>query len=134
MRGQNREFDEFEEFLQTFIGDLNDLSEQGDAVLVEGKRDVNALRKIGYTGRILSISSSSSRESQSVLARARSIVILTDLDSEGRRLAARYTKLLRAKRVDSSLKERKRLSIASKGTFLHVENLRRFSHLDATIY
>jgi len=134
MRDQKREYEEFKEFLQAFIRDLNDLSEDGSLVLVEGKRDVNALRKIGYTGGILSISSVSSRESQRALARARSIVILTDLDSEGRRLAARYTKLLRAKGLDTSLTERKRFSAASRGTFLHVENLKRFSHVDEATY
>jgi 5S rRNA maturation endonuclease (ribonuclease M5) len=134
MRGENREFGEFEEFLQTFVRDLNNLSEDGGIVLVEGKRDATALRKIGYTGGILVISSFSSRESHRLLARARLIAILTDLDSEGRRLAARYTKLLRARGIDSSLTERRRLSAASKGTFLHVENLQRFSRPDGGLY
>ncbi len=126
---QNRRFEDFVEFLRSFVLDLNNLSDEGGVVLVEGKRDIDALREIGYTGKISSISSFNSRESRKALLSASSVAILTDLDRQGRQLAARYTKLLRAEGVETSLIERKRFSEASRGTFLHIENLRRFSDL-----
>lgn len=126
---QNRKFEEFAEFLRSFVLDLNNLSDEGGVILVEGKRDIEALRDIGYTGKILSVSSFNSRESRKAIGCAKSVAILTDLDSQGRQLAARYIKLLRAEGVETSLIERKRLSKASKGTFLHIENLKRFSDL-----
>ncbi len=96
---------------------------------MEGRRDMDALRQIGYTGRMLSVASLNSKQSRKTLGSAKSVAILTDLDRQGRQLAARYTKLLRTEGVATSLVQRKRLSEASRGTFLHVENLRRFSDL-----
>ena len=55
------------------------------------------------------------------------MMILTDLDSEGRRLAARYMKFLAQEGIPPSLSQRRRLSKASRGVFLHIENLRRFA-------
>jgi 5S rRNA maturation endonuclease (ribonuclease M5) len=130
---QKRRFDEFQEFLKDFVRELNNLSDEGAVVLVEGKRDVVALRGIGYTGKMLTTSTLSSAESRQTLRSAKSVSILTDLDRQGRQLAARYTKLLRAEGVETSLAQRKRLSEASRGTFLHIENLRRFSDLDVIL-
>ena len=132
-RLQNRKFEEFQEFLRGFVLELNNLSDEGGVVLIEGKRDAVGLRGIGYTGQLLSISSFNSEESRQILGGAKTVVILTDLDRQGRQLASRYTKLLRTEGVDSSLAQRKRLSEASRGTFLHIENLRRFSELGATL-
>jgi 5S rRNA maturation endonuclease (ribonuclease M5) len=54
-------------------------------------------------------------------------VILTDLDREGGVLAARFMKSLSHDGLAASLVERRRLKSASKGIFLHIENLARFS-------
>jgi 5S rRNA maturation endonuclease (ribonuclease M5) len=55
------------------------------------------------------------------------MIILTDLDSEGRRLASKYVRFLTQEGVKPSLSQRKRLSEASRGVFLHIENLGRFA-------
>ncbi len=120
----------FEEFLTYLVRELNQLSDEKGVVLVEGKRDAIALRNIGYKGEIVSIASLKQREPLGLLERANIVVILTDLDREGRQLAARYVKLLIHNGIKSSLEYRKRLLIASRGTFLHIENLRRFAHLN----
>ena len=60
-----RRFQRLEEFLQGFVKELNDLSGEGGAVLVEGKRDVLALRGLGYSGPIFSISTLTSSEATS---------------------------------------------------------------------
>ena len=127
----DRRFRRVEEFLPGFVKELNDISSAGGAVLVEGKRDALALKGLGYTGQIFSVSilASSQAFRQKLRDEVRMVVILTDLDSEGRRLAARYVKFLARERVRSSLAQRKRLSEASKGVFLHIENLSRFEPL-----
>ena len=125
-----RALQRFEEFLTYLVRELNQLSDEKGVVLVEGKRDAIALRNIGYKGEIVSIASLKQREPLGLLERANIVVILTDLDREGRQLAARYVKLLIHNGIKSSLEYRKRLLIASRGTFLHVENLRRFAHLN----
>lgn len=122
---KEKEYQEFGEFVHRFIRDLNQMHEDGWSVLVEGQRDVRALRRLGYTGSLVS-SSTLSRRSQGGLP-SRRMIILTDLDREGAVLASRYVKMLRHEGFKSSLAERRRLKLASKGVFLHIENLSRFS-------
>jgi 5S rRNA maturation endonuclease (ribonuclease M5) len=55
------------------------------------------------------------------------VIILTDMDREGRRLAAKYVRALSHEGLKTSLLQRKRLLAASKGVFRHVENLSRFA-------
>jgi 5S rRNA maturation endonuclease (ribonuclease M5) len=124
--GKERKFDEYADFLNNFVRQLNQKSEEGWALLVEGKRDVAAVRGLGYTGGLATVSSVSKLGARA-FAPATKVVILTDLDREGRTLAARYIKLLSHEGVRTSLSERRRLRVASRGAFRHIENLSRFS-------
>jgi len=124
---KERRFEAFKEFLGRFVVELNVASKEGAVVLVEGKRDVRALRLLGYSGGLFAVSDLSKAATRPKLLEHDKVIILTDLDSEGRRLAAKCAKLLPAMGLKPSLAERKRLSAASKGIFLHVENLRRFA-------
>jgi 5S rRNA maturation endonuclease (ribonuclease M5) len=117
------------EFIGAFVTDLNHLSEDGWSLLVEGQRDVKALRKLGFFGHLVTISSVG-RKGTSVLGRPKKVVILTDLDSEGSILASRYAKRLSHDGFKTSLRERLRLKVASRGVFLHVGNLSRFAEED----
>jgi 5S rRNA maturation endonuclease (ribonuclease M5) len=125
MAGPGRRFQEFVEFLVVFVKELNDLSSNGAVVLVEGKRDAAALLGLGYTGPLVTKAMPISQ--RKLLEEAKLVVILTDLDSEGRRLAARYIKFFARRGLATSLSYRRRLSLASRGRFLHVENLIRFA-------
>jgi 5S rRNA maturation endonuclease (ribonuclease M5) len=58
---------------------------------------------------------------------SKKVVILTDLDREGAVLASRYLKALTHEGIRVSLAERRRLKHASRGVFLHIENLSRFA-------
>jgi len=116
----------FGAFVADFVQDLNHLSEEGWALLVEGKRDERAIRKLGYTGDLTTVSSYS-RLGAKAKGRSEKFVILTDLDREGGILAARFAKRLTHDGLKPSLVERRRLKIASRGVFLHIENLSRFA-------
>jgi len=120
-----RAIDDFGVFVRSLVRDLNHLSEDGWSVLVEGQRDEEALRRLGFAGPVASISSVK-RKGVGAFGESRKVVILTDLDREGAVLAARHMKLLSHEGVRVSLAERRRLKRASKGVFLHVENLSRF--------
>jgi 5S rRNA maturation endonuclease (ribonuclease M5) len=126
---EERRFREFASFLGDLVKELNDLSSEGAAVLVEGKRDATAIAQLGYTGPIFTVSILTSSAAVRVKLRKEvtKMIILTDLDSEGRRLAARYVKFLSHEGIKASLAQRRRLSKASRGVFLHIENLRRFA-------
>jgi len=127
-RSSERRYQRFEEFLQGFVKELNDISSEGGAVLVEGKRDVLALRGLGYSGTLFTVSilTASGAARKKLRDEVKVMVILTDLDSEGARLASRYVRFLTKEGIRPSLAQRRRLGAASKGAFLHVENLRRF--------
>ncbi len=126
---EERRFREFATFLGDFVKELNDLSSEGGAVLVEGKRDVEALVGLGYSGPLFTVSilTANAASRERLRKGVSKMVILTDMDAEGRRLASRYVKFLAKEGVPVSLAQRRRLSKASRGVFLHVENLRRFS-------
>ena len=67
------------------------------------------------------------RNGLGALGDSKRVVILTDLDREGALLASKFVKRLRHEGIDASLSERRRLKSASRGVFLHIENLGRFA-------
>jgi 5S rRNA maturation endonuclease (ribonuclease M5) len=123
---REKRYQEFGAFVLRLVMDLNHLSEDGWSVLVEGPRDAGAIRKLGFSGNVVTIASLV-KSGNSVFEGRRRVVILTDLDREGAVLAARYIKRLSHDGIRTSLKERMRLKNASHGVFLHVENLSRFA-------
>ena len=123
---RERVYQAFGAFLTDFVRDLNHRSYDGWSLLIEGPRDEKALRRLGYDGRLVTVASLG-RNGPSVLGEAKKVVILTDLDREGAVLAARYVKRLTHEGFGTSLTERRRLKAASRGVFLHVENLSRFA-------
>ena len=122
---REKTYQAFGAFALGFVRDLNHLSGEGWAVLVEGKRDESALRRLGYTGRLVTVSSYA-RLGGRAFGDSGGVVILTDLDREGSILASRSLKKLLHEGLRASLAERRRLKAASKGVFLHVEYLSRF--------
>jgi len=120
-----RGIDAFGAFVSDFMRDLNRLSEDGWSVLVEGQRDERALRKLGFKGHVVLIFSVR-RRGVEAFGNSKKVIILTDLDREGAVLASRHLKSLAHEGLHVSLAERRRLKHASKGIFLHVENLSRF--------
>jgi len=125
-----KQYQEFGEFLRGYVFDLNNLAEEGWSVLVEGKRDKVALRKLGYVGNLVTTYTLTTN-GYSALEGKKKVVILTDLDREGAVLASKYIKRLTHDGFRTSLKERLRLKNNSHGVFLHVENLARFAPEDS---
>ena len=72
------------------------------------------------------------RNGISSLGGTRKVVVLTDLDREGTVLASKFVRLLNHEGVQTSLSERRRLKAASRGVFLHIENLARFAKPEET--
>jgi 5S rRNA maturation endonuclease (ribonuclease M5) len=125
---RDKRFTRFVEFLIAFIDELNTLSKENSAaVLVEGQRDRKALIELGYEGKMLTKVSLSSNRVEAALYGIKCVIILTDLDREGRRLASMYMDFFLLRRVKVLTAQRRRLKHASHGVFLHVENLSRFA-------
>ena len=85
---------EAKEALGEFFGKLEYLV---DVIVVEGPRDVEALRSLNFKGRVIICSKvgvSEAELAESLADEASSVVILTDFDEEGRSLNKRLTSIL----------------------------------------
>ncbi len=115
------------EDIQNFIILLN--SKKDSIVVVEGKRDLAALKKLGFSGNICEFHSFKglTKFADSIDSYKRLIVLL-DLDRKGRYLTSKIiTQLEHRTKIDLSFK--KRLSSITKGKIRHIEDLVVYSPL-----
>jgi len=90
---------EIKEAVDEFFRDLEYLV---DIVVVEGPRDVEALRNLGFEGRVTICSRvgvSDADLAESLADGASKVVILTDFDEEGRELNRRLSRLFERRGV-----------------------------------
>ncbi len=107
--------------VKNFVSQLNSIRES--VVVVEGKKDAVALRKIGYSGKVLKFHNFGGmiRFVDSV-AKYDRIIILFDRDKKGRGLTGKTIQLLqRRTRIDLSF--RRKLRIITKGKIMFIEQL-----------
>ena len=107
--------------LRSFISTLN--LQTNSVVIVEGKRDSAALKKIGYSGVVLEFHKFGGliKFADSV-AQYESVIILLDRDRKGRYLTGKIiSQLERRTRVDLSFK--KKLVSITKGKIRFIEQL-----------
>lgn len=110
--------------LQNFVSLLN--SKKDSIVVVEGKRDSAALKKLGYHGTICEFHSFKglARFADSMDSYKR-LILLLDLDRKGRYLTSRIISLLEHRtKIDLSFK--KKLVKITKGKIRHIEDLSRY--------
>ncbi|MGQ9543725.1 MAG: toprim domain-containing protein [Candidatus Bathyarchaeia archaeon] len=91
MESRGRKYDVFKR-IEKLISDMNYAV---DAVVVEGPHDMKTLQVLGYRGPTLTCSRINQARLVNLIAeRYRSIVILTDFDSQGRTLSKKLGTLL----------------------------------------
>jgi len=107
--------------LKEFIFQLNAI--ENGVVIVEGKRDSNALRKIGYMGKILEFHRFSGMVNfADSVAKYERLIILFDRDKKGRTLTGKTIQLLqRRTKVDLTFK--RKLRMITKGKIMFIEQL-----------
>jgi len=107
--------------LKDFVSQLNSIQES--VVVVEGKRDAVALRKVGFSGKILEFHKFGGMINfADSVAKYQRLIILFDRDRKGRVLTGKTIQLLqRRTRVDLSFK--RRLRVITKGKVMFVEQL-----------
>jgi len=116
------EFSEKEiEELRKFVNNLN--SEKYSVIIVEGKRDSAALRKLGLSGKIIEFHSFSGLvKFADYIAKYKNVILLLDGDRKGRYLTKRIISLLEHRtKIDLSFK--KRLISITKGKIRFIEQL-----------
>ena len=93
------------------------------AVLVEGKKDEEALRKLCLKGRIIRIRGPISGLCEGIFRRHKKVVILTDWDKKGGELCRRLKKYLNANSVKYDDRIRAELTEVCKKEIKDVESL-----------
>ncbi len=76
---------------------LSEISGLVDVILVEGLRDVESLRRLGYTGEIVTCAATNVNDYDlmtEVSGKYRLVLILTDFDQEGLILNRRFAEML----------------------------------------
>jgi len=107
--------------LKDFIFQLNSM--KNSVVIVEGKRDSIALKKIGYSGKVLEFYRFEGMiDFTDSVAKYKELIILFDRDRKGRTLTEKTVQLLqRRTKVDLSFK--RKLRIITKGKIMFIEQL-----------
>jgi 5S rRNA maturation endonuclease (ribonuclease M5) len=107
--------------LKDFVFELNSI--KNSVVIVEGKRDSNALKKLGYSGKILEFHRFGGMINFiDSVAKYEKLIILFDRDKKGRTLTEKTIQLLqRRTKVDLSFK--RKLRIITQGKIMFIEQL-----------
>ena len=107
--------------IKDFVSHLNSMEES--VVIVEGKRDSAALKKIGFSGKVLEFHKFGGMINfADSVARHENLILLFDGDRKGRYLTRKTIRLLqRRTKVDLSYK--KRLRAITKGKIMFIEQL-----------
>ncbi len=107
--------------LKNFISELNSMKDS--IVVVEGKRDSVALKKLGFTGKVLEFHRFGGMVNfTDSVAKYKRLIILFDRVKKGRRLTGKTIQLLqRRTKIDLSFK--KRLREITKGKIMFIEQL-----------
>ncbi|MDH3853378.1 MAG: topoisomerase [Nitrosopumilus sp.] len=107
--------------LKDFVFELNSI--KNSVVVVEGKRDSSALKKLGYSGKILEFHRFGGMINFiDSVAKYERLIILFDRDKKGRTLTGKTIQLLqRRTKVDLSFK--RKLRIITKGKIMFIEQL-----------
>ena len=113
--------------IRNFVRQLN--SSRPNPVIVEGKRDSNALKKLGYLGTILEFHKFRGvNKFVDSVAKYEKLILLLDGDRKGRYLTAKLVeKLQHRTKIDLTFK--KKLVKITKGKIRFIEQLSRYESL-----
>ena len=107
--------------IKDFVSHLNSMEES--VVIVEGKRDSAALKKIGFSGKVLEFHKFGGMINfADSVARHENLILLFDRDKKGRCLTRKTIQLLE-RRTNIDLRFKKKLTSITKGKIRFIEQL-----------
>jgi 5S rRNA maturation endonuclease (ribonuclease M5) len=117
--------------LREFIERLNEESENGSVIVVEGKRDVEALIRMGFNGNltILNHFKGITDFVDNHYQITKKIILLLDMDRTGKHLTSKLLTQLHYKGNNVSLFYKKTLAKITNGKVRHVEDLVTYAPL-----
>jgi 5S rRNA maturation endonuclease (ribonuclease M5) len=111
--------------VQEFVYSLNSIS--NSIVVVEGKRDEDALKKLGYSGKICQFHSFKGLiKFADSMPKYKNLILLLDSDRKGRYLTRRIISQLQH-RMTVDLSYRKELTVITKGRVKNIEDLSMYA-------
>ena len=110
------------ELLERFSFFLEEVGRLVDVVIVEGQRDVEALRVLGFTGKIVSCAQLGVSDSElvsNIASEYGNVLLLTDFDDEGLTMNQKLTRLFEAQglKVEIGLRREFRGFMARLGVY-----------------
>ena len=114
--------------LRTIFDELIKASEGGAIIVVEGPSDRQSLRELGIKGEILLSSTQPDVDLIDSLADSSRVIILSDWDTEGKKIEKRLDKLFRSRGIVANTEYRKRIFRIVGKDVKNIENLSRYLH------
>jgi 5S rRNA maturation endonuclease (ribonuclease M5) len=111
--------------------ELQDCAEQGIPILIEGKKDEEALKDLGINGNIIKVSGSPLKlfEIAEIAALSSSkIIILTDFDKKGNQLARKLSEDIQRLGSNPDLQLRRKIMAITRRYIKDIESLPRHLH------
>jgi len=107
--------------IKDFVSHLNSMEES--VIIVEGKRDSAALKKIGFSGKVLEFHKFGGMINfADSVARHENLILLFDGDRKGRYLTRKTIRLLQ-RRTNVDLRFKRKLTSITKGKIRFIEQL-----------
>lgn len=107
--------------VQEFIHSLNSIPD--GIIVVEGKRDEDALKELGFSGKICQFHSFKGLiKFADSMPKYKNLILLLDSDRKGRYLTKRIISQLQH-RMTVDLSYRKELTVITKGRIMNIEDL-----------
>lgn len=115
--------------LRGFIDMLNEEAENGSVIVVEGKRDVEALTRIGFNGNLTVLNHFKGITDfvDSHYQISKKIILLLDMDRTGKHLTSKLITQLQHKGNNVNLFYKKALAQITNGKIRHVEELATYA-------
>lgn len=119
------------EKINEFIRTLNHESENGSIVVVEGKRDSEALTKLGFIGEVTKYNRFKGILDfvDSHQMTDKKIILLLDMDRTGKYLTSRLVSLFQQRGSNVNLTYKRKLCEITNGKVRHIEDLVSYQNL-----
>ncbi len=114
--------------LSCIIEELKICAEQGMPILIEGKKDENALKKLGINGTFIKVSGSGLKLfeiAEKSVKLSSKVVILTDFDKKGEQLAKRLAEDIQSLGSYPNLEIRRKIMGITRKFIKDIESLPR---------
>lgn len=115
------------ERIEELLSELSGYAVKGAIIIVEGKRDVLSLKKLGIEGHFeLATRHPLLNFSEKLARQNRAIVVLTDWDRRGDLLASKLTEYFRNSGINPELQIRHKLKLITQKEIKDVESLHTY--------